>query len=146
MDQPAAAELESGGTLPRGFVVSVHALRVLVVDDQVDSAQMLSLILEDRGYTTRVACDGPSALAMAVSFQPHVGLLDLALPGMNGFELATRLRALPGLSHVRLVAVTGHGSAAARERARAAGFDEHFMKPVDLRALDALLDDARETL
>jgi CheY-like chemotaxis protein len=126
--------------------VSLHALRVLVVDDQADSAHLLSVLLEDRGYTTCVACDGPSALALAESFQPHVGLLDLALPGMNGFELATKLRALPGLSHVRLVAVTGHGSAAARERARAAGFDEHFLKPVDLRALNALLDDAREML
>jgi CheY-like chemotaxis protein len=93
-----------------------------------------------------VASDGPSALAMAASFQPHVGLLDLALPGMNGFELATKLRGLPGLSHLRLVAVTGHGSDAARERARAAGFVEHLLKPVNLRALNEILDDARAAL
>ena len=89
-------------------------LRVLVVDDQQDSAEMLSMLLEDRGHVTGVAVDGPSALTLAEAFQPHVGLLDLGLPGMSGFELAMRLRAVPGLEHVRLVAVTGHGSDAVR--------------------------------
>jgi len=107
---------------------------------------MLSIILEDRGHATCVAADGLSALALAETFQPHVGLLDLGLPGMSGLELAARLRAVPGLAHVRLVAVTGHGSEAARARTRDAGFDEHFTKPVDLRALTALLDSARQSL
>ena len=121
-------------------------LRVLVVDDQVDSAQMLSIILEDRGHVACVAGDGPSALALAQDFHPHVGLLDLGLPGMSGFELAMRLRATPGLEQLRLVAVTGHGSDAAREKARAAGFVEHLLKPVDLHALTSLLDEARQSL
>jgi CheY-like chemotaxis protein len=121
-------------------------LRVLVVDDQQDSALMLSIILEDRGHVACVARDGPSALALAEAFQPHVGLLDLSLPGMNGFDLAMRLRAVPGLQRLRLVAVTGYGSEAVRAKARAAGFDEHFLKPVNLRALTALLESARQAL
>jgi CheY-like chemotaxis protein len=107
---------------------------------------MLSAILENRGHTARVACDGPSALVLAKAFQPHIGLLDLSLPGMSGFELATRLRAMPGLSNVRLVAVTGHGSAAARAQARAVGFEEHLIKPIDLQVLTALLEEARHAL
>jgi len=104
------------------------------------------MLLEDRGHVTGVAVDGPSALTLAEAFQPHVGLLDLGLPGMSGFELAMRLRAVPGLEHVRLVAVTGHGSDAVRAEARASGFDEHFLKPVDLRALISLLEAARLAL
>ena len=126
--------------------MSGDLLCVLVVDDQEDSAELLSVILEGRGHATCVACDGPSALALAEAFQPHVGLLDLGLPGMSGFELATRLRAMPGLARLRLVAVTGYGSDTARERTRAAGFDEHLLKPVDLRILTALLDAARDAL
>jgi len=126
--------------------VTGDPLRVLVVDDQQDSAEMLSMLLEDRGHVTGVAVDGPSALTLAEAFQPHVGLLDLGLPGMSGFQLAMRLRAVPGLEHVRLVAVTGHGSDAVRAEARASGFDEHFLKPVDLRALISLLESARLAL
>jgi CheY-like chemotaxis protein len=126
--------------------VDLQLLRVLVVDDQPDSARMLSIILEDRGHATCVASDGLSALALAEDFQPHVGLLDLGLPGMNGFELAARLREVPGLEQVRLVAVTGHGSDAVRALTRSAGFEEHLTKPVDLRALTALLESARQSL
>ena len=126
--------------------MSWDLLRVLGVDDQEDSAQMLSIILEDRGHATCVASDGPSALVLAESFQPHVGLLDLGLPGMSGFELAAKLRAMPGLAHVRLIAVTGYGSDDARAKARDAGFDEHLLKPVDFRTLTALLEDARGAL
>jgi CheY-like chemotaxis protein len=107
---------------------------------------MLSILLEGPGHATRVASDGFSALALAESFQPHVGLLDLGLPGMSGFELAERLRAVPGLAQVRLVAVTGHGSDAVRARTRDVGVREHFTKPVDLRALTALLESARQSL
>ncbi len=122
-------------------------LRVLVVDDQQDSAEMLSMLLEDRGHVTCVAVDGPSALTLAEAFQPHVGLLDLGLPGMSGFELAMRLRAVPGLER----AAPGGGDRSrqrcrARERRAPSGFDEHFLKPVDLRALISLLEAARLAL
>jgi len=126
--------------------VGLEALRILIVDDHEDTAEMLSMLLAGKGHTTRMALDGTTALAVAASFQPHIGLLDLSLPGMNGYELAERLRATPGLAHIRLVAVTGHGSDAHRARARAAGFTEHLLKPVDLQQMDAVLASVRQSL
>ena len=105
---------------------------------------MLSMLLSGKGHTTRIALDGDAALDVAVAFQPHLGLLDLSLPGMSGYELAQRLRALPGLAHIRLVAVTGHGSEAHRAKTRAAGFDEHLLKPMDLDAMDGVLASVRQ--
>ena len=97
------------------------------------------MLLSGKGHTTRMALDGATALAVAAAVRPTVGLLDLSLPGMSGYELAERLRAIPGLTHIRLVAVTGHGSDVHRVKARAAGFDEHLLKPVDLQVVDAVL-------
>ena len=102
------------------------------------AAEMLSMLLSGKGHDTRMALDGAAALDVAAAFRPHVGLLDLSLPGISGYELAERLRAMPGLSGIRLVAVTGHGSDAHRARARAAGFDEHLLKPVDLEVMEML--------
>ena len=82
-----------------------EALRILIVDDHEDSAEMLSMLLNGRGHATRMALDGPTALEVAAAFLPHVGLLDLSLPGMNGYELAERLRTLPGLSGIRRAAI-----------------------------------------
>jgi CheY-like chemotaxis protein len=126
--------------------VSFEALRILIVDDHEDSAEMLSLLLSGKGHATRTALDGDTALAVAAAFQPHVGLLDLNLPGMSGYELAMQLRAMPELAHIRLVAVTGHGTAAHRAKARAAGFDEHLLKPVDLQVVDAVLASVSQSL
>ena len=126
--------------------MSLESLRILIVDDHEDSAEMLSLLLSGKGHATRTALDGHTALAVAAAFQPHVGLLDLNLPGMSGYELAMRLRAVPEFAHIRLVAVTGHGSEAHRARARAAGFDEHLLKPVDLQMVDAVLASVSQSL
>jgi CheY-like chemotaxis protein len=126
--------------------VGPEALRILIVDDHEDSAEMLSMLLSGKGHATRMALDGATALSVAATFLPHVGLLDLSLPGMSGYELAQRLRAMPDLAHIRLVAVTGHGSDAHRVKARAAGFDEHLLKPVDLQAVDAVLASVRQEL
>ena len=123
-----------------------EALRILIVDDHEDTAEMLSMLLGGKGHETQVALDGTTALVAAASFRPHIGLLDLSLPGMSGYELAQHLRAVPGLSHIRLVAVTGHGSDAHRARARAAGFDDHILKPVNLEAMDAVLASVRQAL
>ena len=111
--------------------------RVLVVDDNRDAADLLADALSAAGFTTRVAHDGPSALNAAASFLPEVALLDLGLPVMDGYELARRLRALPGLAALKLVAITGYGQASDRERTRASGFDEHLVKPVELQLVEA---------
>jgi PAS domain S-box-containing protein len=110
--------------------------RVLVVDDNRDAAQLLSEALRAMGHQVQVAHDGPEALAQLEVFLPEVALLDIGLPVMDGYELARRIRAHPRLSHARLLAVTGYGQARDREEAAAAGFDGHFVKPVDLAELE----------
>jgi CheY-like chemotaxis protein len=117
-----------------------RGLRVLVVDDNVDAAATLSLALETSGYTVAVAEDGRSALERAVEFQPEVAVLDIGLPGMDGYELARALRgAFPGRA-LGLVALTGYGQPDDLKQAREAGFDAHLLKPVDIRRLCALVD------
>jgi signal transduction histidine kinase len=116
-------------------------LRLLVVDDNVDGAQSLAMLLGLIGHEVRVAYDGPEALDAAVDFRPEVVLLDVGLPrGMDGYEVARRLRARPETQTAVLAAVTGHGSEEERARAREAGFAAHFVKPVDFAALCNLLD------
>ena len=119
------------------------ALKILVVDDSTDAAEMLAAALTSKGYQTQVAFDGPAALRIASAFHPAVVFLDIGLPVMDGYELAARLRELPGLNGVRLFALTGYGQESDRQRTRNAGFDHHFTKPVDLDAIDAVL--ANET-
>jgi len=115
------------------------ALRILVVDDNQDAASMLETALRQLGFVVEAAHDGPSALRCAARVRPDVALLDLGLPIMDGYELAQRLRASPGGSELRLIAVTGYGQEADRERAYHAGFDSHFVKPIDLSELWRLL-------
>ena len=118
-------------------------VRALVVDDNVDAAVMLAAALEEFGYEVRIAPDGPSALAIAAEMRPHVVLLDIGLPVMDGYEVADRLRSSSALSV--LIAVTGYGQETDRARSEASGFAAHFVKPVDLdelkRCLDRLLAD-----
>ncbi|MFN7917365.1 MAG: PAS domain-containing protein [Vicinamibacterales bacterium] len=116
---------------------SVTPRRVLVVDDNVDAADSLAAALELSGHATQVAYDAASALDAAATFLPDVALLDLGLPGVDGFELAQQLRAQPSLARLIVLAVSGYGQESDRQRTREAGFDAHFTKPV---ALDALLD------
>jgi PAS domain S-box-containing protein len=114
--------------------------RVLVVDDNVDAAETLALFLRLDGREVRMACDGPGALDAAREFKPEAIFLDIGLPGMDGYEVARRLRALPDFRTALLVAVTGYGQEDSRTRSRAAGFDHHLVKPVDPESLSALLD------
>jgi signal transduction histidine kinase len=118
---------------------SVSGIKVLVVDDNLDAAESLAMLLELRGNQTRLAHTGPDALAAAAAFQPQVVFLDIGLPGLDGYEVAQRLRAAPLRPRPLLVAVTGWGSADDRQRARDAGFDLHLVKPVDSVAIDAAL-------
>ena len=114
-------------------------LRVLIVDDNEDAATLLARVLTAWGYLVCVAHDGASALAIAETFTPDVALLDIGLPGMDGYELSRRLLAIPTLADVRLVALTGYGQARDRDAALEAGFHEHMVKPVDLDALERVL-------
>jgi PAS domain S-box-containing protein len=114
-------------------------LRVLVVDDNIDAADTLAALLEMSGHTIRVANDGHQAIEMAQAFQPQVVFLDIGLPGMNGYEVARRLRETPGMERAILVALTGWGAREDRERSSEAGFDHHLTKPADMSAVENLL-------
>lgn len=109
--------------------------RVLLVDDQQDSAELMGMLLEQQGHEVRIAYDGESALALALDFEPQIGLFDLGLPIMNGYELAASIRAVPRLSACRLIAISGYDSASDRARSRSAGFEQHLAKPLSLDAL-----------
>jgi PAS domain S-box-containing protein len=113
--------------------------RVLVVDDNRDSAESLALLLRLFGNDVRTAHDGRQGLVVAETYRPDVVLLDIGLPGLNGYEVARQLRERPKLAGVVLVALTGFGTEEDRRQARAAGFDHHMVKPVDLDALQELL-------
>ena len=114
-------------------------VRVLVVDDNVDSARATAKILARSGYDVQVAYDGPSAVENALLHQPAFVFLDIGLPGMNGYEVATRLRQDPALKEAMLVAVSGYGEEGDRRRSREAGFDQHLVKPVDPLVLLTLM-------
>ncbi|MBI3861367.1 MAG: hybrid sensor histidine kinase/response regulator [Planctomycetia bacterium] len=116
-----------------------HSLRVLVVDDNVDAAESIALLLEAAGHHVRMSYDGPTALAAALDFRPQVVLLDLGLPGLDGFEVAKRLRQQPALSGIALVAVTGYGQVSDRQRSLDAGFDHHLVKPANFQKVQHIL-------
>ena len=121
------------------------ALRVLVVEDNWDSATTLGMLLRMVGHDVRTAHDGVEALRVAGEFRPAVVLLDIGLPKLNGYETARRLRKEPWGSRVILIATTGWGQAADRERSKDAGFDHHLVKPVDPTALIQFLASLKQT-
>jgi CheY-like chemotaxis protein len=113
--------------------------RVLVVDDNRDAAESLEMLLQLLGYDSRAACNGREALALAPEYRPDIVLIDLGMPGMDGYEVARALRAMAGFDEVLLVALTGYGSEEDRRLTRDAGIDRHLIKPVDLAALQSVL-------
>jgi CheY-like chemotaxis protein len=113
--------------------------RVLVVDDNLDSADTLAVLVGLLGAEVHVARDGPGALAETASFHPDAVLLDIGMPGMNGYEVARRIRAMPGHEAIKLIALTGWGEEEDRRLARDSGFDHHLVKPVDVDVLNTLL-------
>jgi PAS domain S-box-containing protein len=115
------------------------AVRVLLVDDNVDAAASLSLLLQLSGHTTQVAHSGPEALRLAAEFKPDIVLLDLGLPGMNGYQVARAIRSRPELGRPFVVAVTGWGAPEDRLKSKESGFDEHLTKPVDISMIELLL-------
>jgi CheY-like chemotaxis protein len=112
---------------------------VLVVDDNIDAAQSVSMLLQMLGHTTRLAHDGASALKCAGEFVPDVVLLDIGLPVADGFQVARWIREERTLSKVLIVALTGYGQEADKQRADAAGFDHHLVKPVDFAKIEDIL-------
>ncbi len=113
--------------------------RVLVVDDNVDAADMLVMLLQTFGHEVQAAYNGQTALEIAVQYEPDFVLLDIGLPDMNGYEVARRLRQQPQTKDVRLIAMTGYGQDSDRQRSQEAGFDHHLVKPVDPQKLQDLL-------
>lgn len=113
--------------------------RVLIAEDNADAADMLALLLRGAGYTVQVARSGPEALALAAEYRPQVALLDIGLPGLDGFQVAARLRLARATADALIVAISGYGDADSRRKARAIGIDEYFVKPLDSAALLRLL-------
>jgi CheY-like chemotaxis protein len=115
------------------------AQRVLVVDDSADTAELLRTVVERAGYVPRIASSARDALAAAPEFRPHVALIDIGLPDMDGYKLTKLLRAQPELHSCRFIAVTGHTSPSAVARSIAAGFEAHLSKPVTADELLAVI-------
>jgi two-component system CheB/CheR fusion protein len=109
------------------------------VDDNVDAAESIALVLRIIGHEVRTAYQGPAALEAARAFRPEVVLLDIGMPGIDGYEVARRLRQEPALEKVLLVALTGYGQEEDRRRSREAAIDHHLVKPVGPEELRALL-------
>jgi len=140
-----SASIDCYGELPMGADAGTASndhqasapRRVLVVDDNVDAAEMTQMVLELKGHVVTTAMDARSALDVIESFCPEVVLLDIGLPDLDGYELAIRLRQHPNARHARFVAVTGWDQPSDLARSRAQGFVAHLAKPF---AMDALLD------
>jgi two-component system, OmpR family, response regulator len=120
---------------------SAKPLRVLLVDDSVDAAEAMSMLLETLGHEVRTMHDGPSALAMVDEFAPEVVILDIGLPGMSGFEVARELRAREATRDVLMIALTGYGGESDRREAQQAGFDHHLVKPISFTAIENVITD-----
>ena len=136
---PVAAQAGAPGAGSPAPASAKGLNRLLVVDDNVDSGEVLSDLLQLLGYEVRLAHDAPTALASAREFEPHAMILDIGMPHVDGYALARMLRADSALSRIRLIAHTGFGSAQDREKTAAAGFDFHLVKP-------AALDELQQTL
>jgi CheY-like chemotaxis protein len=116
--------------------------RVLVIDDNLDAARMLALLLGMSGCEVRTANDGLEALEAAGAFQPDLAFVDLGLPKLNGYEVARRIREMPGGAKITLVALTGWGQEEDRRRTQEAGFDHHLVKPADFAVVQQLVRSA----
>jgi PAS domain S-box-containing protein len=132
---PATAAPADTGNTP-------HTRRLLLVDDSIDAAEALSMLLETLGHDVRTANDPWTALELAETFVPDVVILDIGLPGMDGFELAREMRVRPATSKALLIALTGYGQEKDRQLSREAGFDHHFVKPISFKEIQAVIERA----
>jgi PAS domain S-box-containing protein len=127
--------VQPDASMPKAASNIRPGLKVLVVEDNVDTARTLSLLLQGLGCTTQEVHEGPPVIDAATSFQPDAILLDIGLPGLDGYQIARLIRQAPELSHVRLIALTGYGQRQDRDRSRDTGFDDHLVKPVHFDSL-----------
>jgi CheY-like chemotaxis protein len=136
---PGARAMDEGGEA----VGAAPQRRIVVVDDNVDAAESLAMLLRLEGHDVRVAHDGPTALSAVEADPPDLVFLDIGMPVMNGYDVAQWLRQQPGLENLVLVAMTGWGQEEDRRRSKEAGFDHHLVKPVEPEALHKLLAGTR---
>jgi signal transduction histidine kinase/ActR/RegA family two-component response regulator len=129
----------NGATNGDAAPAAASSRRVMVVDDNADLVATMTALLKLAGHDVCACNDGPSAIDAALEYQPEVILIDIGLPGMNGYEVAARLRQMPNFEQATLVAITGYGQADDRRRAREAGFDHHLTKPVFFEHLQEVL-------
>jgi CheY-like chemotaxis protein len=127
--------------IPAEIVVPqpARSLKVLVVDDNLDAAKLLALLLLAHGHEARMAHEGGGAMQAALEYLPDVVLLDIGLPGIDGYEVAKQIRQEPTLKNVMLVALTGYGQESDRQRTREAGFNHHLVKPADFANVQSIL-------
>ena len=140
----SASESQSNSLEHEDFQKNEHSLRVMVVDDNEDAAQMLGMLLLRLGHEVLTVHDGPSTLTAAQQFLPNVVLLDIGLPGMDGFEVARKMREQSIFKDVVLVAMTGYGQESDRQRSKEAGFNHHLVKPPDFKKLERILEAVSE--
>jgi PAS domain S-box-containing protein len=142
---PVVSPPESAASPPPETARSTGpSLRVLVVDDNVDTVTTLALLVKESGHDVQTAYDGPAVLEAALDYRPNVVLLDIGLPGLNGFEIAKRLRQQPALENAVLVAMTGYGRESDLQRSFDAGFDHHLVKPGDFAKVLQILASVSE--
>jgi two-component system CheB/CheR fusion protein len=137
---PAAVEHAATAEAPRAAAAYPRSRHVLVVDDNVDAAEMIGTALQLKGHQVHIAHDGFAAIDAARHHRPDVILLDIGLPGRDGYEVARMLRAEPQFAKTKIVALTGYGQQEDQRRAKEAGMDQHLTKPVDPDVLDGVLD------
>ncbi|WP_051299895.1 hybrid sensor histidine kinase/response regulator [Methylobacter luteus] len=133
------AVVSAGELIPAGSLETIPQLRILVVDDNIDGAESLAVLLRLSGHEVVTVACGTDALACSIDFRPQIVILDIGLPDLDGYEVAQRLREFPETQYAKLIAVTGYGQDEDREHSRMAGFDYHFLKPVDFDAISGIL-------
>lgn len=141
----SVVQAEAPASAPAPAMPTFAGLSVLVVEDNADSAEILTELIELTGASVRTAHDGETALELGAQLEPSVILLDVGLPGMSGYEVAQQARRTPWGARAFIVALTGWGSPDDRARSKEAGFDRHLVKPVDPQALIALIAELKQS-
>jgi CheY-like chemotaxis protein len=139
LPMPPVDALQSMLSVSKTCQPTTRPLRVLVVDDNVDTALSFTMLLQASGHDVQMAHDGPTAIQAAIDYRPDLMLLDIGLPGLNGYEVAKRIRQQPDLKNVVLVALTGYGREADRQISLQAGFNQHLVKPARFDQLQEIL-------